>query len=80
MSRGPFLFVESYPQVIAGQQRTLLALLDAAGGLDMRCVTVVPGEGPMPARLRELGHEVVVWPQPGLLDRYGGAPCTGMAC
>ncbi|MES1944111.1 putative glycosyl transferase, group 1 [Salinisphaera sp. PC39] len=73
MSRGPFLFVESYPQVIAGQQRTLLALLDAAGGLDRRCVTVVPGEGPMPARLRELGHEVVVWPQPALLDRYGGA-------
>lgn len=73
MSRGPFLFVESYPQVIAGQQRTLLALLDAARGLDMRCVTVVPGEGPMAARLRELGHEVVVWPQPSLLDRYGGA-------
>lgn len=68
-----FLFVESYPQAIAGQQRTLLALLSAAERRGMTAVTAVPDEGPVPARLRELGHEVTVWPQPALLGRYGGA-------
>lgn len=72
-NRRPYLFVESYPQVIAGQQRTLLGLLAAAGRRGMKTVTVVPGEGPMPDWLRELGHEVAVWPQPALLGRYGGA-------
>lgn len=71
--RGLFVFVESYPQVIAGQQRTLMALLGAAPADAPEALVVTPADGIFANRLRADGRHVEVWQQPLLLDRYSGA-------
>jgi len=70
---GHVLLVESYPQVVAGQQRTLSSLLDHWPDEAPAPVIVTPAEGPFTQWQRERGHSVAVWPQPELLGRYGGA-------
>lgn len=73
MSQGAFVFVESYPQAIAGQQQTLLALLASAPVGAGQTVVVTPNDGRFTDCLRADGIEFVVWSQPTLLNRYGGA-------
>ena len=69
----PVLFVESYPQAVAGQQETLLALLGRCAGAGIAPTVATPAEGPFTARLREAGHAPIVIAQPAALARYGGA-------
>ncbi|QDV12550.1 GDP-mannose-dependent alpha-(1-6)-phosphatidylinositol monomannoside mannosyltransferase [Rosistilla oblonga] len=67
------LFVESYPQVIAGQQRTLLSLLSQWDSKLADAVVMTPGGGVYVDKLRSLDHLVWEFPQPARLSRYGGA-------
>ena len=74
--RRPVLFVESYPQVLAGQQRTLLALLDAWPADGPPTVVTAPAGGPLPDALPSVaGGRVRFEPLPPrpALNRYGGA-------
>ncbi|MFH5804418.1 glycosyltransferase family 4 protein [Alienimonas sp. DA493] len=72
----PVLFVESYPQVLAGQQRTLLAMLDAWPADGPEPVVVAPAGGPLPDALPGVAGGRVRFellpPRPAL-NRYGGA-------
>ena len=68
----PVVFVESYPQVIAGQQRTLISLLETWSETEIPAIVFVPGDGIYVEKLRELGVDVRIVPQPAMLDRYGG--------
>ena len=69
---GPVLFVESYPQVLAGQQRTLLAILGVWPADAPPPLVTAPAGGPLPDALPEsVPFEVL--PPPAALDRYGGA-------
>jgi glycosyltransferase involved in cell wall biosynthesis len=72
-SQSNVLFVESYPHVIAGQQRTLLSLLSEAPRHGIRPVVMLPDEGVYAGKLREEGHDVEILPYPESLSRYGGA-------
>lgn len=67
------VFVESYPQVIAGQQRTLLSLLETWSENEIPAAVLVPGEGPYVDELKSRKADVWVVPQPKQLGRYGGA-------
>lgn len=67
------VFVESYPQVIAGQQRTLLSLLEAWAEHNIPAAVLVPQEGVYVDELRRRGIDVWLVPQPEQLGRYGGA-------
>ncbi|QDV65951.1 glycosyltransferase family 4 protein [Crateriforma conspicua] len=68
-----YLFVESYPHVIAGQQRTLLSLLQRCRRHDIEPVVLTPGPGAYVDHLRDAGFEVHVAAYPESLGRYGGA-------
>ena len=72
MTDAPVLFVESYPQVFAGQQRTLLAILDAWPADAPPPLVVAPAGGPLPDALPPHVPFEVLAP-PAALDRYGGA-------
>ena len=67
------LFVESYPHVIAGQQRTILSLLECAVRQQVETCVLVPGPGPFVDEAKRRGHEVDIQPYPEKLSRYGGA-------
>lgn len=67
------LFVESYPHVIAGQQRTMLSLLARAQDCGMEPILLVPGEGAFVDHVRSTEVDVIVVPYSGTLSRYGGA-------
>jgi len=67
------LFVESYPHVMYGQQRTLLALLEQWGRGRGTPLVGVTADGPFADAVRRLGVEVVRFDYPPLLARYGGA-------
>ena len=67
------LFVDSYPQVVAGQQETLTALLNACPGHGIAPVVAMPGHGVFADRLRAAGYPVEVLPQPDRIGAYGGA-------
>lgn len=67
------LFVDSYPQEVAGQQRTLLAMLDRARVEGFEPTVVLPQDGGFADHLREAGWPVAVVPQPARLGGYGGA-------
>ena len=73
LKHSSYLFVESYPQVVAGQQRTLAALLATARRLNLSVAIAVPASGAFATQLENTGYETVIWPQPALLGRYGGA-------
>lgn len=69
----PVVFVESYPQALAGQQETLLALLDHARQSGIAATLLTPSEGVFVKRLRARNHAVEVVPQPETIRAYGGA-------
>ena len=73
MTKQRWLFVESYPHVIHGQQRTLLSLLGQCAGADIDPVVGVTAEGPLSEAVREQGVEAIVFPYPETLSTYGGA-------
>jgi glycosyltransferase involved in cell wall biosynthesis len=67
------LFVESYPHVIFGQQRTMLSLLEGCGAARIAPVVGVTGEGLFVDAVRQRGLLVECFRYPGMLARYGGA-------
>jgi glycosyltransferase involved in cell wall biosynthesis len=67
------LFVESYPHVLFGQQRTLLSLLDACGGMGVEPLVAVTASGPFTDEVRQRGIEQVEFPYPDSISGYGGA-------
>jgi len=69
----PVLFVESYPQALAGQQETLTALLERAPQAGVDATVLTPAEGAFVERLRARGQKVDIVPQPGTIAAYGGA-------
>ena len=70
------VFVESYPHVMAGQQRTLLSLLKQTTEQNVESAVWVPGEGPFVDEARDRGHTVSVQAYPKKLSRYGGVIYT----
>ena len=66
-------FVESYPQVVAGQQRTLAAILAAWTDRGHAATVVAPADGPARGPFEAAGAEFVVSEPPPRLRRYGGA-------
>ncbi|MDW2075368.1 glycosyltransferase family 4 protein [Vibrio sp. 1863] len=66
------LFVESYPHVIMGQQRTLLALLKASKDSDIEPVIACTSEGIYTDKVREEGYSVEIFSYPDTLQVYGG--------
>ena len=72
-ARVKILFVDSYPQEVAGQQRTLLAMLDRAAQEGFAPTVVLPQEGGFADHLRTSGWPVEVVAQPDRLGGYGGA-------
>jgi glycosyltransferase involved in cell wall biosynthesis len=66
------LFVESYPQALAGQQETLHALVGRAPGHGLAPTVAAPGDGAFLDRLRADGIAVAVRAQPATIGAYGG--------
>lgn len=69
----PVLFVDSYPQAVAGQQETLTALLSACPDHGIAPTIAMPGEGIFADRLRGAGYPVEIQLQPTRIGAYGGA-------
>lgn len=67
------LFVESYPHVMFGQQRTMLSLLETCPTTGVEPMVAVTGEGPFVEEVRRRAVPVTILPYPGLLSSYGGA-------
>ncbi len=67
------LFVESYPHVIYGQQRTMLSLLEHSRQAAVEPLVAVPGEGSFVDAVRQMGIQPTVFSYPSMLARYGGA-------
>lgn len=67
------VFVESYPQVVYGQQRTLLSLLNVAKNRQHSVLVVCTAEGPFCDELRKIELEPAILPYPSHLSTYGGA-------
>lgn len=67
------LFVESYPHVMFGQQRTLLSLLEGCAAAGIAPQVVATSEGMFVDEVRRRGVPVTILPYPGLLSVYGGA-------
>ena len=67
------VLVESYPQVIAGQQRTMMSLLSHAAAAGVSPTVLLPGGGLFADRLAADGWDTCVVPYPDSLSRYGGA-------
>ncbi len=66
------LFVESYPHVIMGQQKTLLALLKASKESDIEPIIACTSEGIYTEKLKEEGYSVQIFSYPDTLQVYGG--------
>lgn len=71
--RTTVVFVESYPHVLAGQQRTLLSLIEAAADCGLQPTVLVPGEGVYLEELQRRSVCVEVVPYTDQISRYGGA-------
>lgn len=67
------VFVESYPQVVYGQQKTLLSLLNVAKNRQHSTLVVCTAEGPFCDELRKIELEPAILPYPSHLSTYGGA-------
>ncbi|TCS71933.1 glycosyltransferase involved in cell wall biosynthesis [Sulfuritortus calidifontis] len=67
------VFVESYPHVLFGQQRTLLSLLDACPVAGIEPLVAATAEGHLVDEVRRRGIPVTILPYPELLSSYGGA-------
>lgn len=67
------LFIESYPHVIHGQQRTLLSLLEEGVSRKHDCLVGVTSDGVYVDELRRREHAVLTLPYPEKLSSYGGA-------
>lgn len=68
-----WLFVESYPHVLAGQQHTLLSLLERCPEFGILPVVAVTGEGVFAEEIRCRGVDLEIYAYPKALGRYGGA-------
>jgi len=69
----PILFVESYPQALAGQQETLTTLLNRGPQWGIASTILMPGKGIFADRLIEQGRTVEIISQPDSIATYGGA-------
>ena len=67
------LFVESYPHVLFGQQRTMLSLLEKSQAFNVEPVIAVTGAGDFTDTVKEVGYETHIFAYPELLSSYGGA-------
>lgn len=67
------IFVESYPQVVYGQQRTLLSLLGAARKAGHYSIVACTSEGPFVDAVSTSGEETAILAYPNHLATYGGA-------
>lgn len=67
------LFVESYPHVMFGQQRTLLSLLAGCASAGIEPQVAATSEGVFVDEVRSRGVPVSILPYPDLLSSYGGA-------
>jgi glycosyltransferase involved in cell wall biosynthesis len=67
------LFIESYPQVIFGQQKTLLSLLDEATKKGIDCTVACTERGVFTEKLEELNYNLELFRYPAMLSTYGGA-------
>jgi glycosyltransferase involved in cell wall biosynthesis len=68
-----WLFVESYPHVVAGQQRTLCSLLERCPEFGIQPIVAVTGEGIFVEEMRRRGFDLEIYAYPETLGRYGGA-------
>ncbi|WP_345323419.1 glycosyltransferase family 4 protein [Novipirellula rosea] len=66
------VLVESYPQVIAGQQLEMLSLLSHSADAGVTPIVMVPAPGMFVDRLMDEGWNVRTIPYPESLTRYGG--------
>jgi glycosyltransferase involved in cell wall biosynthesis len=66
-------FIESYPHVLYGQQRTLLALLAECAETDIEPIVGVTAEGLFTAEVRRRGYTILQLPYPDSIAAYGGA-------
>lgn len=67
------LFIESYPQALAGQQETLLELLTQLRELGIQPEIAVPKSGLFVEKLNKHDFITHVLPQPERISEYGGA-------
>lgn len=67
------LFIESYPQVIFGQQKTLLSLLGEAKKQGFDVSVACTDEGVFTEKLSELSYRFEIFRYPSMLSSYGGA-------
>ncbi|WP_284891983.1 glycosyltransferase family 4 protein [Cobetia amphilecti] len=67
------IFVESYPQVIFGQQKTLLSLLGASRNAMHQSVLATTSHGPFVDTAEAEGFDSTILPYPESLSTYGGA-------
>ena len=67
------LFVESYPQILYGQQRTLFRLLESAQEIFIVPVVAVTGGGEFTDEVLRRSIDLVRFPYPSTLSSYGGA-------
>ena len=67
------LFIESYPQVIFGQQKTLLSLLAEATKQGVDCTVACTERGVFTEKLEELNYNLELFRYPAMLSTYGGA-------
>lgn len=66
------LFVESYPQVMMGQQRTLLALLAQCQSKNIEPVVACTDDGLFTQTVKGLGYETLIFSYPDKINVYGG--------
>ncbi|MEH6453544.1 MAG: glycosyltransferase family 4 protein [Psychromonas sp.] len=67
------LFIESYPQVIFGQQKTLLSLLAEAQKQRIDTTVACTERGVFTEKLEELNYKLELFRYPEMLSTYGGA-------
>jgi glycosyltransferase involved in cell wall biosynthesis len=67
------LFVESYPHVVFGQQKTLLSLLDLASVVDIEPVVALTNDGPFVDEVSHRNLSPIYYRYPDLISGYGGA-------
>lgn len=73
LSRSRAVFFESYPHVMAGQQRTILSLMESWRSNFGDCVLVTPFSGSFVEEAQRHGFECRIVPYSDRLARYGGA-------
>ncbi|AVV35238.1 hypothetical protein C8233_17820 [Halomonas sp. SF2003] len=66
------IFFESYPQVIFGQQKTLLSLLEISRNTGHETCLATTNDGPFVEAAGNLGFEASILPYPSSLSIYGG--------